>query len=267
MKMDDFDLTEKELSQALEVKALMDNLLSDQDYQYHQETDWFSSDRLELILQQLDIPEKTQDFQTDEMNFPLSLTFPDWKKMFDKYLSETQNDDIRLHPMLLKHMEKLEQFRPMYLLKLTLKNELLNYMKMKDQEIEDASDTMNSKEMAKLSKQSLPLSEMLQELELMPIMIEHQLMDLYVHLPEALSEDLEERTLKTIQQLCIIEHREKSYPQIMEFLTKIPSQESFLPEIMKAENLIYQVPQEEKHHMYELSEHLFRATLQRIFPK
>ena len=80
MKMDDFDLTEKELSQALEVKALMDNLLSDQDYQYHQETDWFSSDRLELILQQLDIPEKTQDFQTDEMNFPLSLTFPDWKK-------------------------------------------------------------------------------------------------------------------------------------------------------------------------------------------
>lgn len=263
--MDEIDLTEKELSQALEVKALMDNLLSDQDYQYHQKTDWFSSDRLELILQQLNIPEKTQDFQTYDMNFPLSLSFPDWKKMYSKILSE--DDDIRFHQMLLKHMEELEQFRPMYLLKLTLKNELLNYMNMKDQEIEEASDTMNSQELAKLRKQALPLSEMLQELELMPIMIEHQLMDLYVHLPEALSEDLEERTLKTIQQLCIIEHREKSYPQIMEFLTKIPSQESFLPEIMKAENLIYQVPQEEKHHKDELSEHLFRATLQRIYPE
>lgn len=39
--MDEIDLTEKELSQALEVKALMDNLLSDQDYRYHQKTDWF----------------------------------------------------------------------------------------------------------------------------------------------------------------------------------------------------------------------------------
>lgn len=205
--MDDFDLTEKELSQALEVKALMDNLLTDQDYQYHQETAWFSSDRLELILQQLNIPEKTQDFQTDEMNFPLSLSFPDWKKMFDKYLSESLDDDIRWHQMLIKHMEELEQFRPMYLLKLTLKNELLNYMKMKDQEIEEASDMMNSQKMAKLRKQELPLSEMLQELELMPIMIEHQLMDLCVHLPEALSEDEDEVALKTIQQLCIIEHK------------------------------------------------------------
>lgn len=200
--MDKIDFTEKDLSHALEVKALMDNLLSDQDYQYHQKTDCFSSDRLELILQQLNIPEKTQDIQTYEMNFPLSLSFPDWKKMYSKILSE--EDDIRMHPMLLKHMEKLEQFSPMYLLKLTLKHELLNYMKMKDQEIEEASDTMNSQKIAKLRKQSLPLSEMVQDLELMPIMIEHQLMDIYVHLPEALSEDLEERTLKTIQQLCII---------------------------------------------------------------
>lgn len=185
--------------------------------------------------------------------------------MYSKILSE--EDDIRLHSMLLKHMEKLEQFRPMYLLKLTMKNELLNYMKMKDQEIEEASDTLNSQEMVKLRKQALPLSEMVQELELMPIMIEHQLMDLYVHLPEALSEDLEERTLKTIQQLCIIEHREKSYPQIMEFLTKISSQESFFPEIMKAKKLIYQVPLEERRHLDELSQHLFRATLQRIYPE
>lgn len=263
--MDKIDFTEKDLSHALEVKSLMDNLLSDQDYKYHQKTDGFSSDRLELILQQLNIPEKTQDFQTYEMNFPLSLSFPDWKKMYSKILSE--EDDIRMHPMLLKHMEELEQFSPMYLLKLTLKHELLNYMKMKDQEIEEASDTMNSQKIAKLRKQSLPLSEMVQELELMPIMIEHQLMDIYVHLPEALSEDLEERTLKTIQQLCIIEHREKSYPQIMDFLTKIHSQESFLPEIMKAEKLIYQVPLEEKNHIYKLSQHLFRATLQRIYPE
>ena len=156
--MDEIDLTEKELSQALEVKALMDNLLSDQNYQYHQKNDWFSSDRLELILQQLNISEKIQDFQTDEMNFPLSLSFPDWKKMYSKILSE--EDDIRLHSMLLKHMEELEQFRPMYLLKLTMKNELLNYMKMKDQGIEEASDTMNSQEMVKLRKQALPLSEM-----------------------------------------------------------------------------------------------------------
>lgn len=60
--MDEIDLTEKELSQALEVKALMDNLLSDQDYQYHQKNDWFSSDRLELILQQLNISEKNTGF-------------------------------------------------------------------------------------------------------------------------------------------------------------------------------------------------------------
>lgn len=142
--------------------------------------------------------------------------------MYSKILSE--EDDIRMHPMLLKHMEKLEQFSPMYLLKLTLKHELLNYMKMKDQEIEEASDTMNSQKIAKLRKQSLPLSEMVQDLELMPIMIEHQLMDIYVHLPEALSEDLEERTLKTIQDLATQMHHifpVSDFPKIADYLENL----------------------------------------------
>ncbi|MDD6376503.1 MAG: hypothetical protein PUG27_01675 [Succinatimonas sp.] len=41
--MDKIDFTEKDLSHALEVKALMDNLLSDQDYQYHRNCKLFGT--------------------------------------------------------------------------------------------------------------------------------------------------------------------------------------------------------------------------------
>ena len=262
--MFEIKLTEKDLSQAQEVRKLMDSLLTEEHYQQSLENDWFQRDRLETILIEKKIPQKYPMFQAESMNYPLSLAFPDWKTIFSNSLA--QEDSIKLHKELIQHMQELEQFKPMHLISLALKEELLSYMQKKDQEIEEASDLMYSQSTSKIRAQELPQSAQEQELELAAVEIQHQLMETYVHLPEALTEDLEERTLITIQQLCIIEHREKDYPQIMEFLQKIPSKERFLPQKVNDWELLYKIKSKEEfsNMMKLMDKHLFRATYNRL---